>query len=72
MTMDNLPRRITGRVDTHLDVHVAAVLDDRGTLLGVESFATTADGDKKLLGWLSDFGPVELVVSKAPVPMGPG
>ena len=61
MTVTNLPRCVTGGVDTHLDVHVAAALDERGALLGVESFATTADGYKKLLGWLSDFGPVELV-----------
>ena len=61
MTMNNLPRSITGGVDTHLDVHVAAALDDRGTLLGVESFATTANGYKKLLAWLEEFGPVELV-----------
>jgi transposase len=61
MTVTNLARSITGGVDTHLDVHVAAALDERGTLLGVESFATTENGYKKLLGWLSDFGPVELV-----------
>ena len=61
MTVTNLARSITGGVDTHLDVHVAAALDERGTLLGVESFATTDSGYKKLLGWLSDFGPVELV-----------
>jgi transposase len=61
MTVTNLARSITGGVDTHLDVHVAAALDERGALLGVESFATTADGYKKLLGWLADFGPVELV-----------
>ena len=59
--MTNLARSITGGVDTHLDVHVAAALDERGALLGVESFATTETGYKKLLGWLSDFGPVELV-----------
>ena len=59
--MTTLPRCITGGVDTHLDVHVAAALDERGTLLGVESFATTDHGYKKLLGWLSDFGTVELV-----------
>ena len=59
--MTNLARSITGGVDTHLDVHVAAALDERGALLGVESFATTEAGYKKLLGWLSDFGPVELV-----------
>ena len=61
MTVTNLARSVTGGVDTHLDVHVAAALDERGTLLGVESFATTESGYKKLLGWLSDFGPVELV-----------
>jgi transposase len=61
MTVTNLPRCVTGGVDTHLDVHVAAALDERGTLLGVENFATTADGYKRLLAWLSDFGPVELV-----------
>ena len=59
--MTTLARSITGGVDTHLDVHVAAALDDRGALLGVESFATTEGGYKKLLAWLSDFGPVELV-----------
>ncbi len=61
MTVTTLTRSITGGVDTHLDVHVAAALDDRGALLGVESFATTEGGYKKLLAWLSDFGSVELV-----------
>jgi transposase len=61
MTVTTLPLGITGGVDTHLDVHVAAALDDRGALLGVESFDTTEGGYKKLLAWLSDFGPVELV-----------
>ena len=61
MTVTNLPRCITGGVDTHLDVHVDAALDDRGALLGVESFATTEGGYKKLLAWLRGFGPVELV-----------
>ena len=70
--MTTLPRCITGGVDTHLDVHVAAALDERGTLLGVESFATTDHGYKKLLGWLSDFGTVELVGVEGTVHMGPG
>ena len=59
--MTTLARSITGGVDTHLDVHVAAALDERGALLGVESFATTESGYKLLLGWLADFGPVDLV-----------
>ena len=61
MTVTNLARSITGGVDTHLDVHVAAALDERGTLLGVESFDTTESGYKNLLGWLSDFGSVGVV-----------
>ena len=61
MTVTTLARSITGGVDTHLDVHVAAALDERGALLGVESFVTTESGYKLLLGWLSDFGDVELV-----------
>ena len=59
--MTTLARSITGGVDTHLEVHVAAALDERGVLLGVESLATTESGYKKLLGWLADFGPVDLV-----------
>lgn len=60
MTM-TMPARITGGVDTHLDVHVAAALDERGGLLGVESFDTTMDGYRRLLDWLAGFGDVELV-----------
>ena len=59
--MTTLARSVTGGVDTHLDVHVAAALDEKGTLLGVEFFETTRQGYKKLLGWLEDFGPVVLI-----------
>ena len=53
--------RITGGVDTHLDVHVAAALDERGGLLGVEMFATTPAGYQQLVSWLQNFGDVEVV-----------
>ena len=56
-----MPARITGGVDTHLDIHVAAALDERGGLCGVESFDTTPDGYRHLLAWLGGFGVVELV-----------
>jgi transposase len=49
---------VTGGVDTHLDVHVAAALDQIGGLLGTASFPTTPDGYEQLLGWLRGFGPV--------------
>jgi transposase len=59
--MTTMPLRVTRGVDTHLDVHVAAVLDHRGALLGVESFETTPAGYRGLLGWLRGFGALEPV-----------
>ena len=59
--MTTLPPRITAGVDTHLDVNVVAALDERGALLGVESFETTALGYRQTLGWLREFGTLELV-----------
>jgi transposase len=61
MAMTTIARRITGGVDTHLDVHVAAALDERGALLGVQSFPATGAGYKELLCWLEGFGTLELV-----------
>jgi transposase len=54
-------RAITGGVDTHADMHVAAALDPVGGLLGVQEFPATAAGYASLLGWLGGFGPVCLV-----------
>jgi transposase len=52
---------ITGGVDTHADVHVAAALDSIGGLLGVREFPATAAGYCGLLDWLGGFGQVALV-----------
>jgi transposase len=54
-------RAITGGVDTHADVHVAAALDPIGGLLGVQEFPATPAGYACLLGWLGGFGTVSLV-----------
>jgi transposase len=58
MTIVETTRLVTGGVDTHLDVHVAAALDANGGVLGVESFATTSAGFAQLHDWLSRFGTV--------------
>jgi transposase len=58
MTIVESTRPITGGVDTHLDVHVAAAVDANGGVLGVESFATTPTGYSELHGWLAGFGAV--------------
>jgi transposase len=45
-------------VDTHLDFHVAVVLDHLGRRLGESSVPTTAKGYERLLCWVEGFGPV--------------
>ncbi len=61
MTIVERDRAITGGVDTHLDVHVAAVLDPVGGLLGAESFEVNARGYRALLRWMGSFGAVHKV-----------
>ena len=52
---------VTGGVDTHLDVHVAAALDQIGGLLGTASFPTTPLGYAQLIEWLLAIGAVTRV-----------
>jgi len=54
-------RAITGGVDTHADVHVAAALDPVGGLLGVREFPASPAGYAGLLSWLGGFGTIALV-----------
>ena len=49
---------VFGGVDTHADVHVAAVIDTNGGMLGIGSFPTNEAGYRSLTGWLCGFGPV--------------
>jgi transposase len=49
-------RVVIGGIDTHKDLHVAAVIDTAGVLLGTEAFSTTRAGDRALVGWLRGFG----------------
>lgn len=43
-------------VDTHKDVHVAAVITVLGALLAHQEFPTTASGYRQLLAWARSFG----------------
>src|SRR6478609_7391701 len=61
MTIVETARRVTGGVDTHVDVHVAAVVDQLGGVVGVEPFETTEAGCVRLIGWLRSHGKVKLV-----------
>jgi transposase len=58
MTIVESTRPITGGVDAHADVHVAAAIDGNGGVLGVRSFSTTPAGFRELHGWLIDFGAI--------------
>ncbi len=58
MTIVEAEPGITGGVDTHLDVHLAAALDPLGRLMGTEPFAANTTGYKALLAWLQGFGQV--------------
>jgi transposase len=55
------PDAVIGGVDTHVDVHVAAVVSHVGGVLGVESFATTRSGYRQLVSWLRSHGELTLV-----------
>ena len=52
---------VTGGVDTHLDVHVAAALSPVGGVLGTAEFPTTAAGYRQLLAWMRSFGELDRV-----------
>ncbi len=61
MTTLDATRPVTGGVDTHLEVHVAAALDDIGGLLDVQEFPTNRASHRGLLGWLEGLGTVSRV-----------
>ncbi|MEM8760794.1 MAG: IS110 family transposase [Pseudomonadota bacterium] len=61
MTDRQAERRIVGGVDTHKDLHVAAVVDGNDQLLGSSSFATTRQGYRQLVAWMRGFGRLDRV-----------
>jgi transposase len=61
MTQEQEQVLVVGGVDSHAETHHAAVLDQRGVLLGTRAFPVTAAGYRCLLGWLGGFGRVHAV-----------
>jgi transposase len=49
-------RIVTGGVDTHADMHMAAAVDQVGRVLGTEAFAATAEGYRAALAWMACHG----------------
>ena len=61
-SMTDPPVNVTGGVDTHADMHVAAaVCSTSHQLLGTETFETTPAGYVRLLVWLMSFGLLDAV-----------
>jgi len=59
--MESMPAAIppvTVGVDTHLDQHVAAVVDQAGRLCGTQAFPASTRGYVALVTWAERFGPV--------------
>lgn len=56
MTAYPTETQVIGGVDTHKDLHVAAVVDHRDRVLGTESFPTTRHGYRLMLAWMRSFG----------------
>lgn len=60
--MTSPDRRVTGGVDTHDDVHVAAVLDSAtGRQLDTNSFPTTPTGYAALHDWIREHGIIDQI-----------
>jgi len=61
MTIVERTCSLSAGVDTHADVHVAAVVDHLGGVLGIESFETTETGYQHLVKWLASHGEMRVV-----------
>lgn len=49
-------RDVIGGIDTHQDLHTAAVIDLAGEVLATEAFATTRVGYRAMLAWFASHG----------------
>jgi transposase len=56
MNQNNHEGEVILGVDTHLDVHVGAVVSASGKLLGTQSISVHTSGYLDLLSWASSFG----------------
>ncbi len=54
-------RAIVGGVDTHKDLHFAAIVDASDRVLASSSFPTTRHGYKSMLNWMRSFGEINRI-----------
>jgi transposase len=53
--------QVIGGVDTHKDLHVAAVVDAHDRVIGTGSFAATRQGYRQMLTWMRSLGDLQRV-----------
>jgi transposase len=58
---DSKERQIVSGVDTHKDLHVAAVVDEQDVVLATNCFATTRQGYRQMLTWMRSFGTLQRI-----------
>jgi hypothetical protein len=63
---------VTGGVDTHAGVHMAAAVDQVGRVLGTQHFPATGAGYQAALAWMSAHGELAKVGVRAPAATAPG
>jgi len=63
---------VIGGVDTHQDLHTAAVVSSDGTVLGSQSFSTTRAGYRAMLRWFRSYGVLARVGVEATGTYGAG
>ena len=63
---------VVGGVDTHKDLHVAAVVDEQDRVLGSRSFPTTRQGYRQMLAWMRSFGYLQRIGVEATGTYGAG
>ena len=65
-------RDVIGGVDTHQDLHTAAVVDAAGEVLATQAFATTRAGYRAMLAWFRSYGELARVGVEATGTYGAG
>src|SRR6202167_6141867 len=61
MAVNEGARRIVGGVESHKDLHVAAVVDEQDRVIETRSFATTRQGYRQMLAWMRAFGDLQRI-----------
>jgi transposase len=69
---ENEGHLVVGGVDTHKDLHVAAVVDEHDGVLASRCFPTTRHGYKQMLAWMRSFGVLQRVGIEATGTYGAG